>query len=248
MVDSRKKAIGVLNLIDSRVSAPIAFFEYSKISSMKRDLLDLHFNLSLGCISAGAANKYLISARNHTDGVGLGIPTLETLARKIDAYHLALASLQRHTLECLETLDRSIHVIHALDINLRYFGPLSLARILQGEHQFVISSLAVTLPALHLHQGRFAILERGITQTVTEWEQRLTLEITIGTILHRIIEEIRKIVHTLIEGNRKLARWIHLSKENLGYSFTTPFTRIPCLKDCLGIFRQEPWRWHLPNS
>ena len=94
-----KKAIGVLNLIDSRVSAPIAFFEYSKISSMKRDLLDLHFYLSLGCISAGAANKYLVSARNHTDGVGLGIPTLETLARKIDAYHLALASLQRHTLE-----------------------------------------------------------------------------------------------------------------------------------------------------
>ena len=67
-----------------------------------RMLFDLHFYLSLGCISAGAANKYLISARNHTDGVGLGIPTLETLARKIDAYHLALASLQRYTLECLD--------------------------------------------------------------------------------------------------------------------------------------------------
>ena len=33
-----KKAIGVLNLIDLRVSAPIAFFEYSRISSMKRGL------------------------------------------------------------------------------------------------------------------------------------------------------------------------------------------------------------------
>lgn len=164
-----------------------------------------------------------------------GHPNPRTLARKIDAYHLALASLQRHTLECLETLDRTIHIIHALDINLRYFGTLSLARILQGEHQLVISSLAATLLALHLHQGRLAVLESGITQTVTEWEQRLTLEITIGTILHRIIEEIWKIVHTLIEGNRKLARWIHLAKENLSYSLTTPFTRIPCLKDCLGI-------------
>ena len=212
-------------------------------------LLDLHFYLSLGSISAGAANKYQISARNHTDGVGLGIPTLETLARKIDAYHLALASLQRHTLECLETLDRTIHIIHALDINLRNFGtplacPYSARRTSACNQQPCCHA-----SALHLHQGRLAILESGITQTITKWEQRLALEITIGTILHRIIEEIGKIVHTLIEGNRKLARWVHLAKEDLGYSLTTPFTRIPCPE---GLPRhslsREPWRWHLPNS
>lgn len=50
---------------------------------------------------------------------------------------------------------------------------------------------------------------------MTEWEKSLTLEVTIGAILHRIIEEIWEIGSTLIEGNRKLARWIHLTEENL---------------------------------
>ena len=70
---------------------------------------------------------------------------------------------------------------------------------------------------------------------MTEWEESLTLEITVGTILHRIIKEIRKIIHALIEGYRKLARWIHLAKEYLCHGFATPFARIPSLKDRLRI-------------
>ena len=71
---------------------------------------------------------------------------------------------------------------------------------------------------------------------MTEWEESFALEITVGAILHRIIEEIRKIGSTLIEGNRKLARWIHLAKEYLCHGFSTPFARIPSLKDRLRIF------------
>ena len=70
---------------------------------------------------------------------------------------------------------------------------------------------------------------------MTEWEESLTLEVTIGAILHRIIKEIRKIGSTLIEGYRKLARWIHLAEEYLCHSFATPFARIPSLKDRLRI-------------
>ena len=71
---------------------------------------------------------------------------------------------------------------------------------------------------------------------MTEREESLSLKVTVGAILHCIIEEIRKIIHALIEGNRKLARWIHLAKEYLCHSFATPFARIPSLKDRLRIF------------
>ena len=76
---------------------------------------------------------------------------------------------------------------------------------------------------------------------MTEWEESLALEVTVGAILHRIIEEIRKIIHALIEGYRKLARWIHLAKEYLCHSFATPFARIPSLKDrfCILCFRNH---------
>ena len=70
---------------------------------------------------------------------------------------------------------------------------------------------------------------------MTEWEESLTLEVTVGTILHRIIKEIWEIGSTLIEGYRKLARWIHLTEENLCHGFSTPFARIPSLKDRLRI-------------
>ena len=70
---------------------------------------------------------------------------------------------------------------------------------------------------------------------MTEWEESLALEVTVSAILHRIIEEIREIGSTLIEGNRKLARWIYLAEENLCHGFATPFTRIPSLKDRLRI-------------
>lgn len=71
---------------------------------------------------------------------------------------------------------------------------------------------------------------------MAEWEESLSLKVTVGAILHCIIEEIRKIRSTLIEGNRKLTRWIHLAEKDLCHSFATPFARIPSLKDRLRIF------------
>ena len=45
----------------------------------------------------------------------------------------------------------------------------------------------------------FADVKRGIAQSITKGEQCVALEVAVGTILHRVVEEVRQVVGTLIE-------------------------------------------------
>ena len=80
-----------------------------------------------------------------------------------------------------------------------------------------------------------AVAEGGIREAVTESVERLALEVTVGTVLHAVVEEVRKIIVRLIEGHRELARWVVVAEEYLGQSLRATLTWIPGLEECIEL-------------
>ena len=77
----------------------------------------------------------------------------------------------------------------------------------------------------------------GIAQSEAEGEQGLALEVAVGAVLHRVVEEVGQIFGMLVEGDGQFAAGVVVAKEHFCQRLTSQFATIPCLKD--GIARFE---------
>ena len=84
-------------------------------------------------------------------------------------------------LESTEAHDRSVNIVSLLYIHLHDLVAIHLSPIL---HLYPEDSVRESCPS---------VLELAEAESVTEWEERLALEITVGMAWHIVIAEIRKI-------------------------------------------------------
>ena len=80
-----------------------------------------------------------------------------------------------------------------------------------------------------------SIPEGSITQAIAERISYIAFEITIRTVCHRIILEIRKILVIHIGSQRHTAGRVIVAKENIGNGIAGSLSAVPGLQDRIGI-------------
>ena len=119
--------------------------------------------------------------------------------------------------------DRDIKI---LGIDLR--GLLSVHRTGIGDrygHIKLVSLLGDSLVYLTLPDR-----ESSIAQAIAELVERNTTEISVGTALHIVVQEIRQLVGRSIERHRKTAGRIVIAEKDIGKSLGAALARIPSLE------------------
>ena len=136
----------------------------------------------------------------------IAVPQLQILSRYNDLNRLLLTSLQRNALETTQTLRCTI--VRKLSIQLNDFLTVATTNILQVELEHVVLTI--------LAHFKFGIFELRVAQTVTEREDRLALEVHIGTsVTDVVIEQVRKVEDVAHPGLRRAARRVVLAEQNV---------------------------------
>ena len=153
-------------------------------------LFEIDDNLLQILVGAAVTHHNLVQAWHHTHGVGLTVPTLKAFAGQVDGDGLGFTCSQLHLAVGAKRLQRSFLVGCVADIHLyrlqTFFGTGVL-------HAHLYLSVLVL---------GFANLKIGVAQAEAEGEQRLTREVTVGAVLHLVVQEVGQVVGALVEGDR----------------------------------------------
>src|SRR6266436_3164974 len=82
-----------------------------------------------------------------------------------------------------------------------------------------------------------AVGESRIAQPETERVKRIAPEVTVSTILHRVVFKGRELVNTLVEGHWQTTGWVVHAGQCLGNGASTFFSRVPSVEYRVGMLR-----------
>ena len=89
--------------------------------------------------------------------------------------------------------------------------------------------------ALRLVNRSICIAHRSVVQSITERIENVLIRITVCTVRHSIVRELRKIFRSLIERNRKLSAWRKFTEQRFRNRLSATRSRIETVDDCCNM-------------
>ena len=180
-------------------------------------------------VERGGTVEDLVTAGLHGEFVDGFVVVFEGLCVEANHGLLCLTRFQREFLEALQRLDGGSGVVEGLHVDLYGLGAFAVAGIGDGDHDYAEGLLGISLGRLG---GDLALAdgEGGVGESVAEGVLRLTLEVTVGAVLHRVVEEIGQVVVRAIEGDGQFAAWVVVAEEHFCKGLGTALTGIPGLE------------------
>src|SRR6185312_8233447 len=80
-------------------------------------------------------------------------------------------------------------------------------------------------------ERQVGVLESRVRQAVTEWVERLALEVAIGPSLHAVVVEGRQLLRRFVERHGKTTRRIEVSEQHVRDRAAPALARIPSHQD-----------------
>ena len=135
--------------------------------------------------------------------------------------------------ESAQRLDGAVGIAFATQVHLHHFVTVHGTGIVEGNRQFQrFTAFQGIAFGLHL-----SIAEGCITQSVAEGEERLLLQVAVGTPLHIVILKVGQLGRVAIEGDGQPSAGVVAAEQCLGYGLSAGLSRVPCLQDGLAVAR-----------
>ena len=143
-------------------------------------------------VATAIANHQLITAWHYAHCVGLLVPVLEIFVLERDFHSGRLTGFQTDALEGTQRLERSIGIVEAAHIHLNHLITIVFA---------IIGNIHAD-DAMKGIEARLANGKGCVAQSVTEWEKRLILKVSVCAVCHAIFLKVWQLISAAIECQR----------------------------------------------
>src|SRR6185312_10700515 len=142
---------------------------------------------------------------------------------------LVSARFEMDASEPTECADRCARNIRKFQIELHNFITSKLARVC--DHYGCIERVASI--DWRLRQTEIAVIKCRVAEAISKRPERLAVKVTISSAFHRVVLEVRQLVHIFVESDWQTSRRIVFAAQSFGDGRSAFFAGIPSFEDCI---------------